>query len=376
MSGISKDNDAHNPSPANNSAPIPGEEYVRWAYRLLLGREPENSDIMTRNPLKNDRQRLVETILNSEEFRVKYSGKANHGTSAVQIDPSILDYVALTGNPPVPIVAPTGIRQGSRICRQADLSTDAFRYWMCRMQVQPLIHRKLWEWFFISDALFHRNQLKVGLNGIGFGVGAEPLTALFASLGCNILATDLPADELDTDGWIRTGQHASELAALERPGVCDHDAFAVRVQFRAVDMNEIPADLDSQFDFCWSSCALEHLGSLEHGMRFIERAMALLRPGGIAVHTTEYNMTSNAETFEAPYLSIYRRQDFDAVTARLETGGHYVEPIDWDQGRGYADGYVDLPPYRTSLHLRLKIAAYACTSLGLIVHKGPYTCGS
>ena len=136
-----------------------------------------------------------------------------------------------------------------------------------------------------------------------------------------------------TDG-LRTGQHASELAALERPGVCDHDAFAVRVQFRAVDMNEIPADLDSQFDFCWSSCALEHLGSLEHGMRFIERAMALLRPGGIAVHTTEYNMTSNAETFEAPYtlyLSAprFRRRDSATGDGRPLCGANRLGPRAW-----------------------------------------------
>ncbi len=48
--------------------PAGPEEYVRWAYRLLLGREPENEESIRNNIFKNDRRRLVEEILGSEEF--------------------------------------------------------------------------------------------------------------------------------------------------------------------------------------------------------------------------------------------------------------------------------------------------------------------
>ena len=47
---------------------IDGREYVRWAYRLLLGREPENDDVIENNPFNNDRARLVQAFLHSPEF--------------------------------------------------------------------------------------------------------------------------------------------------------------------------------------------------------------------------------------------------------------------------------------------------------------------
>src|SRR6516225_6955088 len=50
-------------------APVDGEEYVRWAYRLLLGREPESTDTIQSNPFKNNRQRLVQSVLSSPEFQ-------------------------------------------------------------------------------------------------------------------------------------------------------------------------------------------------------------------------------------------------------------------------------------------------------------------
>jgi Sulfotransferase family len=56
----------------NTPEKVDGEEYVRWAYRLLLGREPENMAVVQNNPFKNDRQRLVESVLNSEEFQTRY----------------------------------------------------------------------------------------------------------------------------------------------------------------------------------------------------------------------------------------------------------------------------------------------------------------
>jgi SAM-dependent methyltransferase len=257
------------------------------------------------------------------------------------------------------------------MCRQGDFATDSFRYWMAQMRQPQLMHRKLWEWFFIADALFQRGQLEPGRTGIGFGVGQEPLTPVFASRGCQLVATDMSEHEASSAGWTGQHEHASGVGSLNTLQICDDQTFQRNVGFRVVDMNDIQADLDTQFDFCWSSCALEHLGSLDHGMRFVERSMKVLKPGGIAVHTTEFNMSSDMDTFESPHLSLYRRRDLIELAARLEADGCYVEPIDWDRGQGFADGFVDLPPYRQKpLHLRLRIAEYECTSIGLIIQKG------
>jgi hypothetical protein len=42
-------------------------------------------------------------------------------------------------------------------------------------------HRKLWEWCYIAQVLWERGLLQPGRPGLGFGVGHEPLAALFAS---------------------------------------------------------------------------------------------------------------------------------------------------------------------------------------------------
>jgi len=51
---------------------IPGEEFVRWAYRLLHGREPENEALLQNHPYKNSRELLLKAILASHEFRTRH----------------------------------------------------------------------------------------------------------------------------------------------------------------------------------------------------------------------------------------------------------------------------------------------------------------
>jgi O-methyltransferase len=43
-------------------------EYVLWAYRLLLGREPENPSTVMENPFLGNRRRLLQSVLHSPEF--------------------------------------------------------------------------------------------------------------------------------------------------------------------------------------------------------------------------------------------------------------------------------------------------------------------
>lgn len=71
---INKSEKASVPQAESSAAePYDAEEYVCWAYRLLLGREPESAEAVQSNPFKNDRRLLLESILKSDEFRTQSS---------------------------------------------------------------------------------------------------------------------------------------------------------------------------------------------------------------------------------------------------------------------------------------------------------------
>ena len=48
-------------------------------------------------------------------------------------------------------------------------------------------------------------------------------------------------------------------------------------------------------------------------MDFVINSMRVLKPGGVAVHTTEFNLSSNDDTIEARDLCVYRRRDIELL---------------------------------------------------------------
>jgi SAM-dependent methyltransferase len=255
----------------------------------------------------------------------------------------------------------------SSTCSSADIRHPRFAE-LCDRIGQPIrFHRKQWEFAFIVHHLVEAGMIRPGRRGLGFGVGKEPLPAAFAAAGCTIVATDAPPEVGEAAGWIRSAQFADSLDRLRRPEICDDADFDARVTHRAVDMNELPDDLTG-FDFLWSACCIEHLGSLRHGADFVvESVERCLRPGGVAVHTTEFNMSSDEETYESPELSIYRRCDIDELVGRLEAAGHAVHPFRVASDDFYLDHVVDVPPFHGRPHLKLELAGHVATSAGLVV---------
>ncbi len=86
-------------------------------------------------------------------------------------------------------------------------------------------------------------MLVPGRQGLGFAVGHEPLSELFASLGCKILATDLAADEaVKLDDRLDSMRH--RCRDLNRRGICDPGPFSrASGLFASVDMRNLPNDL-------------------------------------------------------------------------------------------------------------------------------------
>jgi hypothetical protein len=255
----------------------------------------------------------------------------------------------------------------SQLCTQAQCDSREFAFWCAQMKIQPGYHRKQWEFCYILQVLAETDMLRRDRSGIGFGVGREPLPAVMAAHGCTVLATDMPESAAVEQGWATTGQHANSLASLNEQGICDPELFRDRVRYRVVNMNDMPDNI-GRFDFTWSSCALEHLGSIDRGLQFVRNSLNCLRPGGIAVHTTEFNLSSNWATLGKGPTVIFRRKDIEKFVRTLSREGHQIE-LNLNPGGGAIDKHVDLPPYAQLHHLKLRLDKYVSTSIGLKVRK-------
>jgi 2-polyprenyl-3-methyl-5-hydroxy-6-metoxy-1,4-benzoquinol methylase len=289
---------------------------------------------------------------------------------------AILKGLLKSGVPAVPVgyrawvndvALPTLASPVSQLCTHSQFDEPVYEYWVNQIHEQKRYHRKQWEFVYILQNLNIRLLLENGRKGLGFGVGQEPLPALMASRGVSVMATDLDLEGATQKGWATSNQHTTSLDVLNNRGICEPTLFDRLVSFKNVDMNNIPDDL-AGYDFCWSSCAFEHLGSIELGLQFVENSLKCLKPGGVAIHTTEYNCQSNRKTMDKGGTVIFRQRDILELAKRLRSAGHQLF-LNLNQGSQPLDKHIDMPPYAQDHHLKLQLGKYITTSIGLVVQK-------
>ncbi len=259
----------------------------------------------------------------------------------------------------------------SQAVDSAHFREPAFREWFVVVSDGGMeYHRKPWEYAFILERARQASLLQSGRRALGCGVGREPIPAVLASFGVDVLATDQPVTQ--ADHWTETGEHAVGLQSLSRPGVVDDHALARRVTFMPMDMNDVTSELGT-FDFVWSSCAIEHLGSPRAGLAFVLRSAELLNPGGVAVHTTELELTARDETADYGHSVVYRAADLERLSHEVLGRGLEVELNLYVSMATPRDRYVALEPYPPTdpSHLKLRIGDSISTSFGLAIRRPP-----
>lgn len=277
----------------------------------------------------------------------------------------------------------------SKPTTQRDVESQWFAYWCNELKIAPVYHRKLWEFAFLLQVL-HENGVfaREGVHGVGFGCGREPLASYFASKNIAATVTDLDPEKVSSLGWVDTAQHTSTLEMAFYPDLVAREHFEKFVSHRFVDMNEIPVELTGIYDFCWSVCAFEHLGSIERGLSFVENSLNVLKPGGIAIHTTEYNYLSHDKTIDDWPTVLFLRKHLEELGQRLKLKGHRMLGPDFDVGSGVLDRFIDVPPYvegdggrfhfpaghwgdsNQIGHLKLTVDGFPCTCFAVVVIKG------
>jgi hypothetical protein len=269
----------------------------------------------------------------------------------------------------------------SKASTQADLESDWAAYWCAELKTPRIFHRKLWEFAFVLQALWERGMIRADKHGLGFGCGHEPIPSYLASKGVQLTVTDMAPEEAKSKGWMNTNQHTTTIDTAFMPQLVDRATFDRNVALRYVNMNAIPDDLTG-YDFCWSICALEHLGSVAAGLAFIRNSLATLRPGGMAIHTTEFNFLDENQTIDNWPTVLFQRRHFTQLAKQLRQAGHDISELDFRVGDKPLDKFIDVPPFAhdwpqtiapewadSPRHLKVSIDGFACTCFGLIIRK-------
>ncbi len=333
----------------------------RKKLKLMLSLLNENSQ-PNLNALTDVVRNIPILNLNIKQFGYDLARRL---AGAVPLDPNtVAQHVGLQSKPSI----------------QADIESEWAAHWCAQLKTPVVFHRKVWELTYVLQAIFENGHLREGARGLGFGCGIEPIPSYLASRGVSVMMTDLAPDEAQAAGWSATNQHTASLNMAFQPHLVDRARFDALVGLRNVDMNAIPADL-VDYDFCWSICALEHLGTIAKGLDFIENSLDTLKPGGLSVHTTELNINANGGTIDNWPTVLFQKKHFEELAARLRAKGHYVAELNFFLGDGPMDRFVDLPPYHHDLpkelsewlgdpfHLKVGTDGFACTCFGILVRK-------
>jgi SAM-dependent methyltransferase len=171
----------------------------------------------------------------------------------------------------------------SKVCDAADWFDPALlRIIREELQEVPRFHRKQWEFAIILRVLESQGMLDGTHTGLSMGGGRERLLYAVARRVRRLVVTDLYAPE---GSWVdaRTADPDQFIRANKPFPVEDSKLQALRMDMRQLDFG------DESFDFCYSSCALEHIGAREDFLRHLSEAYRVLRRGGIYVLTTEFH---------------------------------------------------------------------------------------
>lgn len=270
----------------------------------------------------------------------------------------------LRGAPLVVSGLPTFAKPDSQLVTASQFYEPAFAPWLEYYLGKILLDRKIWEYCYILNAIELYMGMKPGRRGLCFGAGKEFLPAIMAQRGCEVLATDYMPAEGASLGW-----ETQSREDFYYPDFVSRAAFEQNIRFQAADMNHLSPELRrGGFDYLWTTGSIEHIGGHRNGLAFVEAAMDCLRPGGIAVHTTEFTLTSESYGHDTPELSFYCKKDILALAQRLTARGHQIV-LNFDRGTTPADTHVDTPPFHYGMTLLAHFKSHVITSIGLIIQK-------
>lgn len=170
----------------------------------------------------------------------------------------------------------------NKVCRTADAGDPLWRRGYEDLGFSPgpeVFHRKIWEFNQALYGLRTLNRLAPEATALGIGCGHEEFMYFLANRIRRVIATDLYegvwiGGESDADVLNHPEKYAPFKYREDHLEVRRMDALALEAGDRSVD-----------FVFCLSS--IEHFGSRRDKLTSLREMHRILKPGGVAVLTTE-----------------------------------------------------------------------------------------
>jgi len=204
----------------------------------------------------------------------------------------------------------------TQVATVAQLREPAAAGWMARLRPQGKSGVEHWRKVYTLQTLRRYGMLEPGAVGLGFEPSPSGVPAALATLGTRIVA-----------GFPTRPGHPLNPAQLKRDlsgrAPCDKTVFEQNVTVRVASWRRIPEDMVN-FDFLWSARANERLYSVAAVVRFVEDAMACLRPGGLAVHTFSYDLSPGGRATPSTERVLLQQGDIERISLLLVSRGHEV----------------------------------------------------
>ncbi|RMI09572.1 MAG: class I SAM-dependent methyltransferase [Calditrichaeota bacterium] len=175
------------------------------------------------------------------------------------------------------------MRSISKVCDAADwFDPEVLRIIHQELEEAPRFHRKQWEFAMIYLALQTYGMLQPHSVGLSMGGGTERVLYSIARRIHKLTVTDLYEENTDWD--CARFPNADEYLKAHKPFQVEEERFeALHMDMRHL---EFP---DNTFDFCYSSCAVEHIGEYPDFLQHLQEVHRVLKPGGIYAFTTEFH---------------------------------------------------------------------------------------
>jgi SAM-dependent methyltransferase len=275
---------------------------------------------------------------------------------------------------PYHIINPSDQPKLNRLCCIEDWENSEIKEALAELQKlssEGFIHRKDWEWALGIIAMRRFGKLNEKSTAIGVGAGREEVLFYVANKLKHVYATDL----YKVRNWMEAApSDFPENPKKYAPFPYKEDALTV------LRMDGTKLEFPSEsFDIAFSFSSIEHFGGKNHSgaLRSLKEIERVLKPGGLAVITTEYiiNDKEHLEFFN-------RRTIYSDLIDKLERL-KLVEPLDLRITSKTLDTVIDYSSIgvswnninndykRTHPHIVLRIKNILFTSIMLVFQKMP-----